>query len=170
MRPKPHQSKCHQKLAHFIFILKVRGGALRLSPDRLVVGDLRGIEALELLSAMASVNDGTVAAINSGGATSALERFASFARLSGPGASLEALRELVASAVDVVVHVATFGDGVSRIAGITEVLGVKNGAFVTEELFTFASDGEYVANGRVPEFYRELEILGMPHDTTIFRK
>jgi pilus assembly protein CpaF len=147
-------------------------GALRMRPDRLVVGDVRGGEALELVQAMASSADGTIAVVSGEGARGALVRLTSMARLAAPGSSLQALRELVACAVDVVVHVARYADGVYRVASIEEIIGVSEEGFHSQELFAFrgsAEDGGFSAAGVVPSFYAELEARGIPADTAIFR-
>jgi pilus assembly protein CpaF len=147
-------------------------GALRMRPDRLVVGDVRGGEALELVQAMASSSDGTVASVGGEGARSALGRLTSMARLAAPGASVPALRELVACAVDVVVHVARYADGVYRVAAIDEVMAASDEGFHTQELFAFrgsADEGGFAAAGVIPAFYAELEARGIPADTAIFR-
>jgi pilus assembly protein CpaF len=147
-------------------------GALRMRPDRLVVGDVRGAEALDLIQAMGSSADGTLASVAGEGARAALGRLTSMARLGAPGASVPALQELVAAAVDVVVHVARYADGVYRVASIDEVVGVSESGFHTQLLFSFrgsAEEGGFAAAGVIPTFYAELEARGIPADTAIFR-
>ncbi len=146
--------------------------ALRMRPDRLVIGDVRGAEALEMLQAMASSSDGAIAAVAGEGAGAALSRLATMARLGAPGLSERGLRELVACAVDVVVHVTTYADGACRVASVVEVGGASDDGIATTDLFAFRSgegDGGFVPSGAVPAFYAELEARGIPADTSIFR-
>jgi len=148
--------------------------ALHLGADRLVVGGARGAEAYELVTAMASSHDGAVVMSGGDGAHAALSRLAGLARLGAPGAGVDALRQITAAAVNVVVHVARYADGVSRVAAISEVRGATVDGFDVQELFGFrgdpgAGDGGFVAAGIIPQFYAELEARGMPADTSIFR-
>ncbi len=142
-------------------------GAMRMLPDRLVVGDLRGPEAFELLQAMLGTCDGTVASITGEGAIAALGRFASLAGL-GAGGNSKALREMIASAVDVVIHVVRFGDGNLRIVSIDEVSGTTESGFTAKTLFMHDADQGFSASGVVPSFYEELESRGLKADASIF--
>ena len=147
-------------------------GALRMRPDRLVVGDIRGGEALELISAMASSHDGAMASIAGDGPQAALNRLTLMARLAAPGAAIDALRELSSEAIDVVVHVARYADGIFRVASIAEVRGLIMDGFDSQEVFSFrgtTDDGGFAAAGVIPEFYAKLEARGLPSDTSIFR-
>jgi pilus assembly protein CpaF len=142
--------------------------ALRLAPDRLVVGEVRGREALPLVQALCASIDGAVVAMTGEGANAALARLAMLARLSAPGAD-GAIRELVAQAFEIVVHVARWTDGTLRVLAIEEVVGCTDTAFESHVLFQFR-DGAYVATGTVPRFYSELEARGIPADQAVFHR
>jgi pilus assembly protein CpaF len=141
--------------------------ALRLSPDRLVVGEIRGREALPLLQALCASIDGAVVAMTGESAVAALGRLAMLARLSAPNAD-GAIRELVAQAFEIVIHVTRWSDGTLRVLSVEEVVGCTESSFETHVLFQFR-DGAFVATGTVPRFYAELEARGIPADQAVFR-
>ncbi len=146
--------------------------ALRMHPDRLVVGDVRGAEALELVAALGSSIDGAVASVMGEGAHAGLARLATLAQLSAQvGADAEhAVREMVAGAFDVVVHVVRYADGHSRVLGIEEVLGTRDGGFDTLPIFSYrGGDDGFAATGAVPRFYADLESRGITADQSVFR-
>lgn len=139
--------------------------ALRLAPDRLIVGEVRGDEALPLTEALCAAVDGAVVVMTGEGAAAALGRLAMLARLTAPAG--DATRELVAQAFEIVVHVARWSDGTFRVLSIEEVVGCTDTTFETHVLFQFR-DGAFVATGTVPRFYAELEARGIPADQAVF--
>jgi pilus assembly protein CpaF len=141
--------------------------AIRLSPDRLIVGEVRGREALPLVQALCASIDGAVVAMTGEGANASLGRLAMLARLSAPGAD-GAIRELVAQAFEIVIHVTRWTDGTLRVLSIEEVVGCTEATFDTHVLFQF-SGGAFVATGTVPRFYGELEARGIPANQAVFR-
>jgi pilus assembly protein CpaF len=141
--------------------------ALRLAPDRLVVGEVRGNEALPLIQALCASTDGAVVALTGEGAAAALGRLAMLARLTVPGGD-GASRELVAQAFEIVIHVARWSDGTIRVLSIEEIVGCTDTTFDTHVLFQFR-DGAFAATGTVPRFYAELEARGIPADQAVFR-
>jgi pilus assembly protein CpaF len=145
--------------------------ALRLRPDRLVVGEVRGAEALELATALGSSVDGAIVAVAGEGAQAALGRLASLGRLTAAEAS-DAVRDVIASAFDVVLHVQRYADGVARVVAIEEVLGTREGGFDTQPIFSYKGPGEdagYAALGVIPRFYADLDARGISADPAIFR-
>ena len=154
--------------ASAVTLRSVLRGAVRMRPDRLLVGGVRGDEALELVMAMGSANDGTMATVGGENSTAALAKLASLASLGAPGSSSESLVQAVGSAVDVVVQVATFADGVTRVMAVEEVVGGTNGVFQTQQLFVFAG-GRFAAQGVIPSFYKALSARGETVDSSIFQ-
>ena len=150
--------------------------ALRMHPDRLVVGDVRGGEAFELIAALGSSIDGAIASVMGEGAAAALSKVASLAQLAaGDDAPDFAVRELVAGAFDVVVHVVRFADGHSRVVAIEEIVGTRDGGFDTQPIFTYRGPGEpngesgFAPTGSVPRFYADLESRGINADQSVFK-
>jgi pilus assembly protein CpaF len=142
--------------------------AVRLMPDRLVVGEVRGREAMHLVQALNSSVDGAVVAMTGEGANASLHRLATLARATQPAGADSAIRELCASAFEIVLHVGRTADGGIRVHSIEEVTGVSDTAFETQVVFRL--DGAtFVATGAVPRFYSELEARGIPADQAVFR-
>ena len=109
--------------------------ALRMRPDRIILGEVRAAEAVEMLQAMGTGHDGSMATIHANGPRDALERLEMLMGLHGFSADLGAVRRFIAGAVDLVVHLVRRGDGVRAVAGISEVIGVEGGVYVLRELF-----------------------------------
>jgi pilus assembly protein CpaF len=108
--------------------------ALRMRPDRIVVGEVRGAEALDMLAAMASGHDGSLCTVHAGSPEEALRRVETLALMADVGLPHAAVREQVAQAIDLVVHQARQGDGSRRVVAVSEVVRVAGGAG-TRELY-----------------------------------
>jgi pilus assembly protein CpaF len=141
--------------------------AIRLQPDRLVVGDVRGREAIGLLHALTGPVDGAIVGMTGEGAAACLGRLATIARASHHG-DANAIRELVATAFEIVIHVVRHSDGTIKIHSIEEVTGVSDTTFDTQVVFQHNNSG-FLATGNVPRFYSELEARGIPADQAVFR-
>jgi pilus assembly protein CpaF len=109
--------------------------ALRMRPDRIVVGEVRGAEALDMLSAMSSGHDGSLSTVHAGSPEEALRRVETLALMAGLGLPHEAIREQVAGALDLVVHQARMADGTRKVVAVSEVVRVAGGA-ATRELYS----------------------------------
>ena len=124
--------------------------AVRMHPDRLIVGEVVGAEAFDLATALASSVDGAVAAVAGEGAVAALGRLALLARTHGELAEGVA-REIVAHAFEVVVHVGRGSDGKMRVLSIDEVLSGGDHGFEVANLFGHR-DGQFSSSGQKPRF------------------
>jgi pilus assembly protein CpaF len=128
--------------------------ALRMRPDRIVVGEVRGAEALDMLMAMSSGHDGSLSTVHAGSPEEALRRVETLALMADVGLPHAAVRELTAEAVDVVVHQARVGEGRRRIVAVSEVVRMAGGA-ATRELYALrgrrATWRAPAAGGRVAE-------------------
>ena len=114
--------------------------SLRLRPDRLVIGEIRGGEALDLLQALNTGHAGSMSTIHANTALDCLFRLETCALLSGIDIPLVALRAQVASAIDAVVHTGRLSDGSRKILSISEVLPLKNGEYQTSDLLVWHTD------------------------------
>jgi pilus assembly protein CpaF len=119
--------------------------ALRLRPERLVVGDLRGSEALDLVGALAGGLDGCLCAVQAGSPREALARVAAMARLAPEAPSLDALNDELVRGLHLLVHLVRGVDGELRVSEIAEVTPTG-----TQPVFSLKSDGRFAASGHVP--------------------
>jgi pilus assembly protein CpaF len=109
--------------------------ALRMRPDRVVVGEVRGGEALDMLSAMSTGHDGSLSTVHAGSAAEALRRVETLALMAGVGLPHAAIREQIAGAIDLVVHQERARDGARRVTSVCEVLRVAAGP-ATREIYS----------------------------------
>lgn len=150
--------------------------ALRMRPDRIIVGECRGAEALDMMQAMNTGHEGSLTTIHANAPRDVLSRLEVLMLMAGLELPLAALREQVASAVDLIVHQARFPDGSRRITSITEVCGVESGRIQTQEIFRFEQtgrkhdrvQGRFVATQQIPSFYEALRDRGVAVDLGIF--
>jgi len=115
--------------------------ALRMRPDRIVVGEVRGAEALDMLAALSTGHEGSLTTVHAGSPEEALRRVETLALMADTGLPHAALRELVAGALDLVVHQERGRDGVRRIVAVSEVVRVAGGA-ATRELYRWRAGEE----------------------------
>ena len=162
-----------------ISIRELLRAALQLGPDRVIVGECRGAEALDLLRAIAAGHDGALTSLQAQDARDALTRMETMARAGASEAELPAhsVRELIARSIDVVVYQRRFPDGSRRVTEIAEVTGLTGETIAVQDLFLFDYKGmdahgklvgQFHATGAVPNFYDDLRALGFELDATIF--
>ena len=123
--------------------------ALRMRPDRIVVGEVRGGETLDMLQAMNTGHDGSISTIHANSPRDVLSRLETLGLMAGMDLTVRALREQVAAAIDVVVHVARLQDGVRRVTSVTEVVGMEGDTVTMQDLFLFHVEGGIDEGGRV---------------------
>jgi pilus assembly protein CpaF len=121
--------------------------ALRMRPDRIIVGEARGGEALDMLQAMNTGHDGSMTTIHSNSPRDTLRRIETMVLMAGLELPLKAIREQVASALDLVVHMERMRDGTRKVIQVSEVQGMEGDAIVMQDIFIYEQTG--LQNGRV---------------------
>lgn len=121
--------------------------ALRMRPDRIVVGECRGGEALDMLQAMNTGHDGSMTTVHSNGPRDALRRVETMVMMAGMDLPLKAIREQVASAIELIIHMERMKDGSRRVVQVSEVQGMESDTIVMQDLFIFHQIG--IKNGVV---------------------
>ncbi len=153
--------------------------SLRMRPDRVVVGECRGGEAIDMLQAMNTGHDGSLTTAHSNSPRDTLARLETMVLMSGLDLPVRAIREQVASAIDVIAHQSRFSDGSRRITHITEITGMEGDVVTMQDIFTFKQEGfddqgrvqgRFVPSGFVPRFYEDLQRRGLPVNMNIFRE
>ena len=154
--------------------------ALRMRPDRIVVGECRGGEALDMLQAMNTGHEGSLTTAHANNPREALSRLEVMVLMSSMDLPMQVVREQIASAVDLIVHQRRYPCGSRKVSHITEITGLESGTIQMQDVFLFRArnhagadgrvEGDFVATGAVPEFYEELAERGVPVDLAIFRK
>lgn len=143
--------------------------SLRMRPDRIVVGECRGGEALDMLQAMNTGHDGSLTTLHANSPRDALARLETLTLMAGVELPLKVVREQIASAVDLIVQQSRLRDGSRKITAITEVAGMEGDTIVMTDIFKFeqvgaSSDekvfGDHKATGIRPLFYPRLEAAG----------
>ncbi len=121
---------------------------LRMRPERIVVGEVRGPEAFDLLQAMNTGHDGSMGTLHSNSPREALSRIESMITMGGFNLPSKTIREMISGSIDVIVHVSRLRDGSRRITHITEVTGMEGEVIITQDLMRYEIAGED-ANGRI---------------------
>ncbi len=126
--------------------------ALRMRPDRIIVGEVRGAEVLDMLQAMNTGHDGSLSTVHANSARDALSRIETMVMLSGVGVSVTALREYISSALDLIIHVGRLSDGTRKVLRVNEVVGMEEAVITTQDIFHFEQQG-IDKEGRVIGFH-----------------
>ena len=153
--------------------------SLRMRPDRIVVGEVRGAEALDMLQAMNTGHDGSLTTIHANSSRDALSRVETMVAMTGITFPISALRNQIASAIDVIIHMERQEDGCRRIISVQEISGMEADTIVMSEIFNFSRSGvdekgnvigKFSATGIVPEFYDRIRKRGIELPISDFSK
>ncbi|MBQ7721436.1 MAG: Flp pilus assembly complex ATPase component TadA [Kiritimatiellae bacterium] len=152
--------------------------ALRMRPDRIIVGECRSGEALDMLQAMNTGHDGSLTTVHANSPRDVVSRLETMVLMSGLDLPSRAIREQISSAVDLIVHESRLSDGSRRITNITEVLGLEGTQTVMQDIFEFRqtgvdADGRIIGRltptGSVPTFFEQIKSRGLTLDPAIFQ-
>ena len=152
---------------------------LRMRPDRIIVGEVRGGEALDMLQAMNTGHDGSLSTVHSNTARDALSRIETMVLMAGMDLPERAIREQVSSAINVVVHLSRMPDGTRKIVQISEITGMEGNTIVMQDIFKFETKGiapdgrvlgEFQPTGVRPWFMEKLKISGFEVPPHIFER
>lgn len=133
--------------------------ALRMRPDRIIVGECRGEEAFEMLQAMNTGHDGSMSTLHANSPRDALARLESMVMMSSAALPLSAIRRNIASAVNIIVQVSRLPDGSRKIINITEVMGMEGDNIILQDIFSFSAQAERNDSGHVQGSFTSFGLL-----------
>lgn len=151
--------------------------SLRMRPDRIIVGEVRGKEAFDMLQAMNTGHDGSLSTLHANGPKDALNRLETMVLMSGIQIPVIAIREYIEKAIDLVVYIERLQDGKRKIASICEVYNLKDGEINLKEIFSFKQkgltksgevNGSYVMYKYTPKVYNKIKSKGIDEIDDIF--
>jgi len=150
---------------------------LRMRPDRIVVGECRGGEALDMLQAMNTGHDGSLTTAHANTPRDVISRLEVMVMMSGMDLPVRAIREQISSAVHIIVQQSRLADGSRKITHISEITGMEGDIVQLNDIFLYRQEGfdadgkvvgHFESTGQVPQFYETLRARGIPVDMTIF--
>ena len=149
-----------------------------MRPDRIVVGESRGKEALDVLQAMNTGHDGSMSTIHANSTQDVLIRLDSMILMSGVELPIRSIREMTSSAIDLIVHVSRMSDGTRKVVQVTEVVGMLDETHINlKDVFKFQQAGldeqgnvlgEFISLGYIPTFYGDMKARGIELPREIF--
>jgi len=151
--------------------------ALRMRPDRIIVGEVRGGEALDMLQSMNTGHDGSLSTIHANAPRDALSRLETMVLMAGFDLPAKAIREQAASALNAIIQVARLSDGTRKIVKLSEVTGMEGDVVVMQDIFTFEKQGldedgkvlgRFTATGIRPKFLEAIHMAGIPLPSEMF--
>jgi len=150
---------------------------LRMRPDRIVVGEVRDSVALDMLQAMNTGHDGSLTTLHANNPRECIGRLETLVMMAGLGLPSKAIRETIASAVDLIIQQSRLSDGSRRITYITEVVGIQGDQVTLQDIFLYKQEGfdkkrniigRFVPTGFIPKFIEEMEAKGMKVSRGLF--
>lgn len=151
--------------------------SLRMRPDRIIVGEVRGKEAFDMLQAMNTGHSGSLTTMHANSPVDALNRLETMILMAGMDIPIKALREYIENAIDIVVHIERLNDGRRKITSICEIVGFDEDNIKLKEIFEFKKtgllnnkqvDGEFIRHNYIPKVYKELKAKGIDTLKDIF--
>ncbi len=145
--------------------------ALRMRPDRIILGEVRGEEALDMLQAMNTGHDGSITTVHANTPRDAISRMETMSMMGSVALPEKAIRAQIASAIDVIVQVSRMSDGSRRITHISEITGTSGDVISMQDIYLFEKQGlapngkvkgRFVATGIIPKFAERLKACGIP--------
>ena len=150
--------------------------ALRMRPDRIIVGEVRGEEALDMLQAMNTGHDGSITTVHANTPRDALARIETMSLMANLNLPQAALRQQIAAAIHVIVQVSRMSDGSRRVTHVSEITGTSDQVISMQDIFRFEKRGlgphgkvlgRFYATGIVPKFSEKLQAAGIPMETSL---
>jgi pilus assembly protein CpaF len=150
---------------------------LRMRPDRIIVGEVRGAESLDMLQAMNTGHDGSLTTVHANSCRDALTRIETLVSMAGFNLAAKAMRHYISSALDVIIQIARLSDGTRKLVSVQEIVGMEGDLITLQELFVFQQTsldenrmvkGRFKATGVRPKFAERLAAQGIALPTTIF--
>ena len=180
---QPHVVRLETRPANLEGVGEVRQrelvrNSLRMRPDRIIMGEVRGPEALDMLQAMSTGHEGSMATIHANDARDALARLEMMVMLAGFELPVPIIRQYVTSAITIVVHLARLKGGVRKVVKVSEIVGLKRRSYVLRDIFGFRqigvkdgkAYGEFYATGFEPSFLGRLKANGIDLPMSLFQE
>jgi pilus assembly protein CpaF len=151
--------------------------SLRMRPDRIVIGEVRGAESLDMLQAMNTGHDGSISTVHANSARDSLNRLEMMMQMAGFNLPTRAMRQQISLAIDAIVHTARFSDGTRKVTSVSEVVGMESDTIAMQDLFVFERHGtdaegkvlgRYSMTGIRPRFADQLKSSSHQFDDGVF--
>ena len=172
---QPHVVRLETRVANLegkgeITIRDLLKNSLRMRPDRIILGEIRGAEAMDMLQAMNTGHDGSLSTIHANRPRDAMSRLEVMVGMGNSNMGVRAIRQQIAAAVHLIIQISRMRDGIRRVVSVTEIVGMEGDVITTQDLFTYqyegqASDGtlrgSFVSSGLRPHFITRAEYFGL---------